>query len=55
MLGGTPSEIRSVCHRSGRIVSQTLIDGCLHRSSLASPVVCFCAPLRDWYDDLVAT
>ena len=55
MFGGAPSVIWSVCHRSGRVISQTLVDGEVVRSSPGSPVVCFCAPLREWYDDLVAT
>ena len=54
MLGAI-SEIRSVCHRSGAQVSQTLRDGRVARSCPSHPVVCFCAPLREWYADLVAT
>jgi len=55
MLGGAPSEIRSVCHRSGRLISQTVVEGRVTRSSPPSPIVCFCVPLRQWYEDLVST
>ena len=55
MLDSPVSEIRSVCHRSGRLISQTLKRGQCVRSDPPRPVICFCAPLSEWYHDLVST
>ena len=50
-----PTEIQSVCHRSGTVITMRLEKGRIARSSAAEAVVCFTAPLREWYNDLVNT
>ena len=50
-----PTQLESVCHRSGARVKQRLEGGSLVASSHPDARVCFMAPLREWYDDLIAT
>jgi hypothetical protein len=50
-----PTQLESVCHRSGARVMQRLEGGHLVASSHPDAKVCFAAPLREWYDDLIAT
>lgn len=49
------TEIVSVCHRSGAEVAMQLAGGHLSTTSHPDAVVCFTAPLREWYADLVDT
>jgi hypothetical protein len=50
-----PTDISTVCHRSGARIEQRLSGGGIVYSSHPNFAVCFVKPLRHWYDDLVAT
>ena len=50
-----PTDLESVCHQSGVRITQRLEGGRLAASSHPDARVCFMAPLREWYTDLVAT
>ena len=47
--------IHSVCHHTGAEVTTLLRQGRVAHSSHPEHKVVFSAPLREWYNDLVAT
>eukprot|EP01052_Picozoa_sp_SAG31_P013676 SAG31_NODE_828_length_11716_cov_4.405785_5_plen_144_part_00 len=49
------STLSSVCHRSGEQIKIVLESGRVVETSHPAYTVCFTAPARSWYNDLVTT